>query len=541
MKLCEYIDNCLNDLGIEKVFGIPGSLVMPIWQSITQAEIILCSNEQEATYVACGYAKMTQKPVAVITTGGPGVTNGISGIASANIDSLPLIFISGKTPIDKCGKGVLQEESNFNRHFDSVRITSEITKFSHTICRNDLKKNTIFSYLHRAIENRCGPIHISVPVDLQNEEIKSGFLESNKEDINEFDLPKKIFGNTLIIIGWGAWMSQSHKLIYDYASRINAPVLVTSKAYCCADYYHPNYLGKLGYGYFEHIDSFIKNNNFNNVIVFGSSLNEYDISQSYIRRMFDKCTFYFVTNDVSSINSSGNSNHLIYTNDMKKYIEALIENTEIIEQNKKLINQIKIVKLKGNAYWQNRLKNDDDMSKAILALNKVKRHFVVTADAGNHLLATATLYNQVHTGELFIDFGIRAMGYGICSTVGMAFGDKSKVYLAITGDGCMLMNGNVMHLAKKYHLPIIFLVFNNKSLGRVRVGQSMMNDYRASDILDVDFASYANTFGLDSYSFSSIEEFESKIESIIKKKQPAIVEFTTNRDEVPVFIKDSIY
>ena len=107
MKLCEYIDNCLNDLGIEKVFGIPGSLVMPIWQSITQAEIILCSNEQEATYVACGYAKMTQKPVAVITTGGPGVTNGISGIASANIDSLPLIFISGKTPIDKCGKGVL--------------------------------------------------------------------------------------------------------------------------------------------------------------------------------------------------------------------------------------------------------------------------------------------------------------------------------------------------------------------------------------------------------------------------------------------------
>ena len=133
MKLCEYINECLNEIGVEKVFGVPGALVMPVWQSISSAEIILCSHEQEASYVAAGYGKMAHKPVAVITTGGPGVTNCISGVASANIDSVPMVYISGRTPLDKNGKGLRQEESHVNRLYDSVDILKNFTKQSFCI------------------------------------------------------------------------------------------------------------------------------------------------------------------------------------------------------------------------------------------------------------------------------------------------------------------------------------------------------------------------------------------------------------------------
>ena len=98
MTLYECIDKYIGKFGVKKIFGVPGSLIMPVWQNIHSAELILCSHEQEASYLAVGYSKMSREPVMVLTTGGPGVTNCVSGIAAANLDSLPLIYISGRLP-----------------------------------------------------------------------------------------------------------------------------------------------------------------------------------------------------------------------------------------------------------------------------------------------------------------------------------------------------------------------------------------------------------------------------------------------------------
>ena len=98
----------LRRFGVEKVFGVPGSLIMPIWQNIKSAELVLCSHEQEASYIATGFAKISKKPVAVLTTGGPGVTNCVSGIAAANLDSVPVIYISGRVALKSEGRGLRQ-------------------------------------------------------------------------------------------------------------------------------------------------------------------------------------------------------------------------------------------------------------------------------------------------------------------------------------------------------------------------------------------------------------------------------------------------
>ena len=299
MKLCEYVNKCLNELGVEKIFGIPGSLVMPIWQSIEPSEVILCSHEQEASYVATGYAKMARKPVAVITTGCPGVTNSLSGIASANMDSVPLIYISGRTPINQNGAGLRQEESCYNRKFESSELLKNVTKRSIVITDLNTAARDVWECMCFAVSERKGAVHISIPIDLQNKEIPINVKEDTVKVLNNLDkcIELKISNKPLIIIGWGAWMSGSVNSIYDLAMRIDAPVLVTSKAYCCIKKSHPNYLGKLGYGYNEKIEDFILHYSPDSIIIFGSSIGDKDFSKTIFEILFSKIEVNLISDE----------------------------------------------------------------------------------------------------------------------------------------------------------------------------------------------------------------------------------------------------
>ena len=540
MKICDYINFCLKELGVEKAFGIPGSLVMPIWQSISDIELVLCSHEQEASYVATGYSKISKKPVAVITTGGPGVTNCISGIASANIDSIPLIYISGRTPIENNGKGVRQEESNINRMFDSVDILKNITKVS--VCVDDVTSaaSTIRDTMFKAIEGRMGAVHISVPVDIQ----KADILLPNVPQIckhnvilPEFELSKR----PIFILGWGCWLSDSYKELYELAKYRNIPILVTSKAYCCINENHPFYLGKLGYGNNEIIDEFISWYSPDSIVAFGSSLGLKDIKDSLISKLILNIDSFFITNEFPSNKELYEKSKVFTTFNLKQFVKTLINNTRRNEESEIIKKKINETKLKSAFYWQHKILPYDYMAQVINSLRKVNMSkVIITADAGNHLANVGALYTPTHFGGLFLDVGLRAMGTGICNAVGMALADNSYYYLAFTGDGCMLMNGNVMHLAKEKKLPIAFVVFNHQSLGRVRIGQSVMNGYRSTDIKNVIFQHYGKTFGLKTYRIESPNDFPELFTSIKDSRETSLIEIITDHDEIPIPVKGNI-
>ncbi len=538
MKLCEYINYLLPMFGIEKVFGVPGSMIMPIWQYISNAELILCGHEQEAAYVATGYIKMSHKPALVLSIGSPGVTNAVSGIAAANIDSVPLIFISGRTPIQKDGCGLLQEESRVNRRFDSTMLLSGVTKKS--VCIDDplCAADQIHAAFAYALQKRCGAVHLSIPIDLQKTEIQisKNLVFHFENDHAAAPLLIPITKRPLIIIGWGAWMAECTQEIYHWAEMIQAPICVSSKAYCCIVSQHPCYLGKLGYGYNPELDTFLRDYDPDSIITFGTSLSEKDIGDSVLYLHMNNIPVYAVsnTNNISNISNVVQ----IIVNNMKCFVSEMLTKSDIHFESGR-IQKIKECREKQRIYWMQRIEEHDIMSKAILALSE--QECVITADAGNHLLAAGVLLEPKELGSFFLDTGLRAMGTGICFAVGMAVADKTKRYLAITGDGCMLMNGNVMHLAKAMRLPITFLVFNNHALGRVRVGQSVMNEYRASSINDVDFVLYGQAFGLQTYRFEDIDLFVRQISSIIMSGVPSLVEMITDPDEVPIKIKGNIY
>lgn len=540
MKVCEFVNECLIKYGCGKVFGVPGSLIMPVWQCITESELVLCSHEQEASYVATGYGKLKRGLSVVISIGSPGVTNCLSGLASANIDSVPLLYISGRTPLGKNGCGVRQEESTYNRKFDSTDVTKSVSKKTICIDCAETASALIIEAFETALTGRFGCVHLSIPLDLQLADISPDYYLPSKKDDCEADISFTFKDRPVIIVGWGAWMSNSVEKIYDLAEQINAPILVTSKAYCCIQKRHPLYLGKLGYGYTDLLDEFIQKYNPDQFLVFGSSLGEKDLTSNLIERISKNPLYIWTSEDDFTYRRFSNV-HIMETADMARSVQRLLKLNHVRKKDRQLYSLISSCRDLIDSFWTERIKRDDFMAKAVKCICDMAGDAVITADAGNHLLDLGALFNPDEIGKLFIDVGIRSMGSGICSTVGMAFCNPHNTYIAITGDGCMLMNGNVMHLACEYNLPVVFIVFNNNALGRVRVGQSIMNDYRATDIYGIDFQLYAKAFGIESYRINKAENLEPCIIKILAEHKPALVEIVTDHDEIPVTLKDHIY
>jgi acetolactate synthase-1/2/3 large subunit len=537
MKFYDYINNTLKAYGCRKAFGVPGSLVMPIWNNLKDMELILCSHEQEASYAATGYSKASGELVAVVTTGSPGVTNCTSGIASANMDSVPMLYISGRTPARLKGYGVLQEESNINRAFNSVELLTPLTKDRMEI--NDISKaaQMFLEGCKKAISCRAGCVHVSISLDIQSLDLPSSeiIFDLGKDDIIP-DFPD--ITKPLIILGWGSWQAGIVTQIYELAEEIGAPVLVTSKAYCCIWGEHPYYLGKLGYGYNPILENFLHEYSPEQVLVFGSSMGRKNISESCLH-ILQYAETYLYSIECEDVTSRFSKGHWIQVDNMTLMVNFWLRNMRPPNPNSRFSCNLKSVRQLQRMFFYEKIDSNDLMAQTVFELNNLcDDTCVVTADAGNHLLNTAVLYEPNRLGGMFIDAGIRAMGSSLCSSVGMALALKDKYFINVTGDGCMLMNGNVMYLAKRLNLPILFLVINNSSLGRVRVGQMEQKSFIASDLGNIDFMLYGKAFGMETYKATSIEEFRNAMTKILAEKKTAILEMCTDKDEIPLSLKE---
>lgn len=538
MKFYEYINNTLKAYGCHKVFGVPGGQVKPIWQNLKDLEIILCSHEQEASYVATGYSKASGELVAVITIGSPGVTNCASGVASANMDSVPMIYISGQPPVKVKGYGALQEESNINRSFNSVEFLEQITKYEIEI--NDITKATQMfeEACEKAVSGRAGCVHLSIPVDIQSMDLPSEeeIITKDKEPTKNKNIPD--FPNVtkpLIIMGWGCWQAGITEKVYELARKIGAPVLATSKGYCCIWAEHPNYLGKLGYGYNPILEKFLHDYSPEQVLVFGSSMARKNISES-CQGILEKAETYLYTIECKDVMFRFPKGNWVQVDDMNSMVDLWLKN--IKASNKELSYDLKSVRKQQEMFFAEKIEDKDLMAKAIYELNTIcDDSCVITADAGNHLLDTAILYEPKKLGGMFLDVGIRAMGSGPCLSTGMAFASKDKYQIAVTGDGSMLLNGNVMCTAKRNNLPVLFLVTNNSSHGRVRVGQMEQKNFIGTDLGNIDFQLYGKAFGLETYSANTLEEFRTVMRKILIEKKTAILELFTDKDEIPPSLK----
>lgn len=536
MKFYEYINITLKEYGCRKVFGVPGGQVKPIWQHLKDLEIILCSHEQEASYVATGYSKVTGELVAVVTIGSPGVTNCASGIASANMDSVPMLYITGQPPAPMKGLGLLQEESTISRSFNSGDLLTSITKDQIEITDITKAAQMFFDACEKATSGRAGCVQVSIPVDIQDMVLPETEVITHTDADRKKSVPDLVkITKPLIIIGWGSWQAGITKEIYELAEKMGAPVLVTSKAYCCIWGEHPNYLGKLGYGYNPILEKFLQEYDAEQVLVFGSSMARRNISESCLN-ILNRAETYLYSIECDDVQSRFPNGHWIQVDDMALMVNSWLK--KIKTSRRRLSYDLKSVRQQQRVYSTEKIEDKDLMARAILELNTLcDDTCVITADAGNNLLDGAILYEPKKIGGMFLDVGIRAMGSGPCLSTGMALASKEKYQIAITGDGSMLMNGNVMCTAKRNNLPILFLVMNNSAHGRVRIGQMEQKNFIGTTLGNIDFTLYGRTFGLETYRANSIEEFRTTMKEILTEKKTTVLELCTDKDEIPPSLK----
>lgn len=546
MKFSDIICKIIQEFDCNTVYGVPGALVDPMWKSFHDNgfNVITCTNEADAAYIANGYSKKSKKPAIVIATGCPGVTNAISGLASANKDSSPIIFLSGIRPISQKYLGYRQEESDLDRSFVSTSLTSTVTKKNYCLDNTITAVEEFREGCSLALSGRKGVVHFCIPLDVQSVTLPfydspiSYKVHSATKWLSDDVLKTK---RPLFIIGWGAYLGSCVSKIYELSHKIKAPVLVTSKGIACEEYLHPMYLGKLGFGYNSILHDFLKGYSADNVFIFGSSCGSKDFSPECKTILESAKNVFVFSCEDQTLQYRFPFAKGVICSDMSLVVQEL---TDLFPDNfdEEITNQIQVCKNKQHDFFHSKIETNDLMAQCISELNELTcdMECVMTADAGNNLIDATILLNPYHFGKVFFDFGIRAMGNGICSGIGICLASPNIPAIVICGDGGMLMNGNSMYLAAKYNLPMLFIVFNNSSLGRIRIAYKNSGLSYGTDVSTIDFCSYAAAFGIESTKVNNIKDFLSYLQIALTGHKPYLLEVITDKDELPLTLKGVI-
>ena len=544
MKVSEYVAHFLNEKGVRFVFGVPGSYIMPVWQQLG-SQIHLCSSEADAAYIAAATVRRSRVPAVVLTTIGPGCTNAVSGVASAYRDSLPMLHISGMQSLSQSGTGQFQEESQIDRAFTSGDLMKAITKGCYLL--RHAKDITALLDLawEQMISGRQGPVHISLPLDLQLEECGAAQLppvrkEAGKSQRDDLLMPSISGAMPLIIAGWGAYLADCETEINTLSCLIHAPILASMKGMSLGSLKMPYFLGALGMGFDSATYDFLEQYQPNLVFVFGCSMGKKDFTDTFHNLLKD-AEYYLFSNDPVGASARCKARGVYHTDNLKSTLHQLIEHYKRETDVNGFVTKARIADVWQRRREKNFMTASEDIMAACIRIVCENPEFVITADAGNHFLDAISFYRPKESSHFYIDAGLAAMGNGICTSIGMAFADGTARYVCITGDGCCLMNGNSMALAARAHLPILFVVCNNHCHGRVREGQRAMGKFVASDITGVDFQQFGLSMGIPfSRKAGSVEEFRRELDEYEKRgTETGLIELLVSKNETPVFLKQS--
>ncbi len=539
MKGSEAVVESLKEEGIKKIFGYPGGAVINLYDALYEEEDIqhiLTRHEQGAAHAADGYARVTGEPGVCIATSGPGATNLVTGIATAHMDSIPLVAITGQVPTDMIGNDAFQEA-------DMTGISMPITKHNYLIKDPNNLTKTIRKAFKISQIGRKGPVLIDLPKDIQNSEIDFDYPEI---DIRSYNPTKK--GHPLqikkaakalmeserpvIYVGGGIISSEASAEVEELAKSTMTPVTTTLMAKGCFNEEHPLSLGMLG--------------------MHGTKAANYSITESDLVLAIGARFDDRVTGEIEGFAPNAKIIHIdIDPAEIGKNVEVDIP---IVGDAKnvlnKLINKIKDYKIeKKETEWHKKIKRWKNQYPLTYDQNgdRIKPQFVVekidenTPD--NTIIATEVGQCQMW-GAQFYDFkeprtfitsgGLGTMGYGLPASIGAQIGKPSRTVWNIAGDGSIQMNIQEIATAVQYDLPINVAILNNNYLGMVRQWQELFFDKRYSETnlrKNPDFVKIAEAYGAEGKVVEKQSEVEETIIEATKSKKPYIIDFRVEKEE----------
>ncbi|MDI3116194.1 biosynthetic-type acetolactate synthase large subunit [Clostridioides difficile] len=543
MNGAKVILECLKKEGIDTIFGYPGGAVIPLYDALydysDDFKHIRTSHEQGLVHAADGYARSTNTVGVCFTTSGPGATNAITGIATAFMDSSPMVVISGQVPTSLLGKDSFQE-------IDITGATLSMTKHNYLVRNTKELVPTIKEAFRVANSGRKGPVLVDVPKDLFLAEMdfsgedydlcqiddymdyKSDFGlddETNIKLLNEaIDIIKES-KKPVIYAGGGVKSSDSEEILEKFATKIDTPVLNTLMGLGNIDRKNELSLGMVGMHGSRESNLALSNSDL--VIAIGARFSDRVISKS--SEFAKNAKIIHIDIDPSEISKNIESN-VSLVGDVKLVLSLLLEMVES-KNNSNWKEEIKTFR-KSEGIQTDEFHPQNILKKINEKYETLKKPTVVVTDVGQHQMWAAKYWNFKGNKSFITSAGLGTMGFGLGAAIGTKAGNVDKNVVLVTGDGSFRMNCNELATVANYNVPMLILLFNNRTLGMVRQWQKLFSNQRYSqtDINEnVDYVKLVNAYNIDGYKVSNMEEL-GKVLDMIDFNKPVFLQCDIDKD-----------
>jgi len=529
----ELVVQALIDQGTDLIFGYPGGKVITIYDALyakkDKITHILTSHEQGATHAADGYARSTGKTGVVIATSGPGATNLVTGIATAYLDSVPLVAITGNVPLDLIGRDSFQE-------VDAAGITNPVVKHNYIIQSTDEIEDVIREAFVIANSGRKGPVHIDIPEDLTKLKAEYKHLprfiprpdpKPDEKAIEQCCELIKAAERPMILAGGGVVFSDASEALLAFAQKINAPVCTTMMGLSSVPRGLSLNLGMVGMHGTPTAN--IATNQCDVLIAIGARFSDRVAGN---RKLFAKnAKLIHIDIDASEISK----NVIAGVSLVASAKDALTELTNRLPEMKHegwIHEMLRHKALNQLSTGSNQRLNPVQIIKSIQDV--FGEDTIVVTDVGQHQMFTAQHYPFIYPRTFISSCGLGTMGYGLGAAIGTKLGNPDKPVVLISGDGSFHMNMNEMAVAVSNNVPVVVLVMNNHVLGMVHQWQTLLYQKRLSNtVIDrkTDYVKLAEAFGGVGFRITQESEIRDVLQKAKDAGRPCIVDCDIDPDE----------
>lgn len=534
----EIVIECLKEQGVDTVFGYPGGAILNVYDELykhrDEIRHILTSHEQGASHAADGYARATGKVGVCLATSGPGATNLVTGIATAYMDSIPIVAITCNVGVSLLGKDSFQE-------IDIAGITMPITKYSFIVKDVTKLADTIRKAFRIAKTGRPGPVLVDIPKDITakvTEYIPEELGKCTKEDSSRktprmdeqrFDRVISMLEEAekpFVFVGGGAVLSGASQELKEFVDKLDAPVtdsLMGKGAFPGTD---PRYTGMLG--------------------MHGTKASNFGVSECDLLVVMGARFSDRVTGNTEKF--AKNAKIIQLDIDPVEINKNVLITEEIIGDLKDVLKTLnKRLKQQNHAEWLEKiqgykekypLKYHPNVLSGPFLVEEIYRQTngeaLIVTEVGQHQMWAAQYYRYKDPRTFLSSGGLGTMGYGVGAAIGAKVGRPDKVVLNIAGDGCFRMNMNEIATAARYNIPIIQVVINNHVLGMVRQWQTLFYGKRYSQTIlndGVDFVKVAEALGAEGIRVTKKEEVAPAVEKAIALGKPVVIDCVIDCDD----------
>ena len=530
----EIVIECLKEQGVDTVFGYPGGTILNVYDELykhsDEIKHYLTSHEQGAAHAADGYARSTGKVGVCMATSGPGATNLVTGIATAYMDSIPVVAITANVAKAALGKDSFQE-------VDIVGVTMPITKHNFMVRDVESLADTLRKAFYVAQSGRPGPVLVDITkdatankTDYTYQATKKIERSTDKIEGKDIEAAVKLINKSkkpFIYVGGGCVLSGASDELKEFVEKVNAPVCDSLMGKGAFDGTNPLYTGMIGM-HGTKASNFAANE-CDLLIAIGARFSDRVIGNA--KKFASHAKVLHIDVDPAEINKNIKTNASVI-GDVKEVLKLLnskitrVERKEWIEHVEELSNKYPLT------YTKNQLNGPYVMQRLYEITNG---DAIITTEVGQNQMWAAQFYKYSRPRQLITSGGAGTMGYGLGAAIGTKISHPDKIVVNVAGDGCFRMNLNEIATASRYNVKVIELVLNNSVLGMVRQWQNLFYGKRFSNTTiddKVDFVKVAEGLGAKGILLDKYEDVDKVLKEAIEADGPVVIDCRIDEDDM---------